>query len=201
MKYLLWLLALQGLLGAFDTIYYHEWRARLPAHASFAARELKLHAIRDFLYAIIFGTLPWLAWQGRWAALLGAIMITEILLTFADFIVEATVRKPLGDVYPGERVSHAIMGIIYGIILANLMPLLISWWQMPTAFVATAPDVPLALRWTLALMSAGVLLSGLRDLYAAYRLPYGSWPWKESGAPAQADNFPQTANKSIGTIR
>jgi hypothetical protein len=26
----LWLLAIQGVIGAFDTIYYHEWRARLP---------------------------------------------------------------------------------------------------------------------------------------------------------------------------
>ena len=27
----LWLLAIQGAMGAFDTLYYHEWRARLPA--------------------------------------------------------------------------------------------------------------------------------------------------------------------------
>jgi len=27
----LWLLAIQGIIGAFDTLYYHEWRARLPA--------------------------------------------------------------------------------------------------------------------------------------------------------------------------
>jgi hypothetical protein len=27
----LWLMAIQGAIGAFDTLYYHEWRARLPA--------------------------------------------------------------------------------------------------------------------------------------------------------------------------
>ena len=27
----LWLLAIQGAVGAFDTLYFHEWRARLPA--------------------------------------------------------------------------------------------------------------------------------------------------------------------------
>ena len=27
----LWLLAVQGVIGAFDTLYYHEWRARLQA--------------------------------------------------------------------------------------------------------------------------------------------------------------------------
>ena len=31
MNTVLWLLAVQGALGAFDTLYYHEWRARLPA--------------------------------------------------------------------------------------------------------------------------------------------------------------------------
>jgi len=32
----LWLLAIQGAIGAFDTLYYHEWRARLPARGSVA---------------------------------------------------------------------------------------------------------------------------------------------------------------------
>ena len=54
----LWLLAIQGAIGAFDTLYYHEWRARLPARGSIAAPELRLHAARDFLYTVIFGTLP-----------------------------------------------------------------------------------------------------------------------------------------------
>ena len=33
-------------------------------------------------------------------------------------------------------------------------------------------------------MAAGVFLSGLRDLYAALELPYGSWPWKTRMAAA-----------------
>ena len=45
----LWLLAIQGIIGAFDTLYYHEWRARLTAGGSGTASELKLHAARDFL--------------------------------------------------------------------------------------------------------------------------------------------------------
>jgi hypothetical protein len=66
----LWLLAAQALIGAYDTIYYHEWRARLAARGTAAAVELKLHASRDFLYAVLFGTLPFLAWRGRWALVL-----------------------------------------------------------------------------------------------------------------------------------
>ena len=33
-------------------------------------------------------------------------------------------RKDLGDVYAGERVTHAIMGILYGGMLACLVPTL-----------------------------------------------------------------------------
>ena len=36
----LWLLAIQGIIGAFDTLYYHEWRARLAAGGSGTAPEL-----------------------------------------------------------------------------------------------------------------------------------------------------------------
>src|SRR5689334_22927 len=118
----LWLLFVQGVIGAFDTLYYHEWRAKLPAQGRQAASELKLHAARDFFYAVLFGTLPWLAWQGLWVLLLVAVIVVEIVLTMADFVVEIAVRKPLGDVYAGERVTHAIMGILYGGMVANLLP-------------------------------------------------------------------------------
>ncbi len=176
----LWLLAIQGIIGAFDTLYYHEWRARLPGGGSRTAPELKLHAARDFLYAALFGTLTWLEWQGFWAVVLAAVLLTEILLTLADFVVESRVRKPLGDVYGGERVTHAIMGIIYGAMVANLLPVLWRWWSLPTALApiataVTAPPEPL--RWSLAVMAIGVFLSGVRDLYAALGMPCGGWPW------------------------
>ena len=116
----LWLLATLGVIGAFDTFYYHEWRARLPAQGRLAAPELKLHAARDFFYAILFSTLPWLGWHGRWALVLTAVIVVEIILTLWDFVVEITVRKPLGDVYAGERVTHAFIGIIYGAMVACL---------------------------------------------------------------------------------
>jgi hypothetical protein len=173
----LWLLAIQGVIGAFDTLYYHEWRARLPARGRRAASELKLHAARDFFYAVLFGTLPWLAWQGAWTLVLVAVLVAEIVLTLTDFIVEITVRKDLGDVYGGERVTHACMGILYGAMIAKLIPTLIVWWGMSSALAAVPPVVPRGLAVMLLAMAAGVLLSGLRDLYAALELPGGAWPW------------------------
>src|SRR5262245_21404052 len=127
----LWLLAIQGLIGAFDTFYYHEWRARLPARGATAAPELRLHAARDFLYAVLFGTLPWLAWRGGWVIVLALAIVAEIILTLWDFVAEIAVRKTLGDVYAGERVTHAVMGILYGAMLANLLPTIAAWWSLP----------------------------------------------------------------------
>jgi hypothetical protein len=172
----LWLLAVLGVLGAFDTFYYHEWRARLPARRA-AATELKLHAARDFVYAVVFGTLPWLSWNGAWAAVFAAILLTEVVLTMWDFLVEVAVRKPFGDVYGGERLTHNAMGTVYGAMTACLVPELWRAWSLPAALVRAHHDVPPALVAALSIMAAGVLLSGVRDLYAALGLPGGSWPW------------------------
>lgn len=178
MSVALWLLALQGVLGAADTAYYHEWRARLPARPETTAPELKLHAVRDFLYAALFLTLPWRAWQGWFLVALAAIIAAEIVLTLTDFVVEIQVRKSLGDVYAGERVMHAVMGILYGAMAAYLLPAAAAWRSQPTALAAYDSGVPELLKWAITAMGLGVLLSGLRDLYAAYDLPGGGWPWK-----------------------
>ena len=184
MNVALWLLATLGIIGAFDTFYYHEWRARLPAQGRLAAPELKIHAVRDFFYAILFGTLPWLGWHGRWVLVLAAVIVIEIVLTLWDFVIEIAVRKPLGDVYAGERVTHAFMGIIYGAMVACLIPVMWRWWSLPTRLIHERHDVPSALIGVLLIMAAGVFLSGVRDLYAALEFPHGHWPWPKSNRPS-----------------
>jgi hypothetical protein len=185
MTVVLWLLAVLGIVGAFDTFYYHEWRARLPARGRRAAAELKLHAARDLFYAVIFGTLPWLGWHGAWTLVLAAVLIIEIILTMWDFLVEIAVRKPFGDVYGGERITHNFMGIVYGAMIAFLAPVLWRWWTLPTALVVERHDVSAVLIASLLAMAAGVFLSGIRDLYAALELPGGHWPWPKEGDDAK----------------
>jgi hypothetical protein len=136
-----------------------------------------LHAARDFLYAVLFAGLPWLAWHGTFVHLLGVVLGAEIVLTMADFIVEKEARRTLGDVFPGERVTHAVMAIIYGSMLANLLPILLRWQEQPTELAYVPAEVPESLRWLLTAMAVGVSMSGLRDLYASWNLPFGSWPW------------------------
>jgi hypothetical protein len=166
----LWLLAVQGLLGAFDTAWYHEYRARLPAGGRRTRPELRLHAARDAIYAMVFLSLPFVAWQGALAAALALLLATEIVLTMADFVVEVEVREPVG-VLPGERVTHAVMAIVYGAFLACLAPQLLAWWSAPSGFAAHAAEVPGLLQALLAALGVGVLLSGIRDACAAAGLP------------------------------
>jgi len=176
MTWALWLLAVQGALGAFDTVFYHEWKARLPARAPATNQELKLHAARDFVYAVIFCSLPWFAFKGLWVMAVSALLLVEIVITLTDFVVEDRVRAPLGGVYSGERVTHAVMGIVYGAMLATLLPALWQWWVAPTG-LEIIPQGTAGLRWVLSAMGAGVFLSGLRDASACLGVPYSYWPW------------------------
>ena len=188
MTAVLWLFLAQGLLGAFDTVYFHEWRARLPARRK-ARAELVVHAIRDFLYAVLFISLPWFTWGGAWAFVLTCVILAEIILTFTDFIVEMRVRKALGDVFGGERITHAAMAIVYGAALANLIPEIVRWARGASIVSWNPVDAPGSLRVALTAMGVGVALSGLRDLYAAFGPPGASWPWpradeaRESAVP------------------
>jgi hypothetical protein len=162
MKTALLLLTLQGRLGAFDTLYYHEYRLRL-ANSLTARKELKLHAARDFIYAIIFGSLAWRSWNGLWAWVLVGFLTTEVVITLWDFLVEDRSRK----VPAGERSTHAIMGLVYGAVLANLLPEILSWSRLPNGFVQF--DYGL-MSWVLSVMAVRVCLSGLRDFVAGRRL-------------------------------
>jgi hypothetical protein len=182
---MLWLLWMQGILGAFDTIYFHEWRAQLPALQSSARRELTLHCARDQIYAVLFLTLPWLEWRGLWTWVLAVLLIAEIMITMWDFVVEDLIRKPLGGVYPAERVLHGILGVLYGLFLAALIPLMRHWYSDSSSSFHGNMAGPMWLKYTMSLMGILSTLSGLRDLFAAYGLPYSSWPWSRR-ARAQA---------------
>lgn len=155
-------LVAQGILGALDTIWYHELHAKLPSTLA-ARRELRLHASRDFAYALIFGGLAWLEPRGALAWGLAAVLLFEIVITLWDFIEEDLTRRLPG----GERVMHTIMAILYGAFLANLLPELWRWQAEPTG--AAAVDHGL-LSWLMSAFAIGVFLSGVRDLAASFRL-------------------------------
>ncbi len=161
MKVAIWILLVQASLGAFDTLYYHEYKLKLP-HGDHNQVELRLHAVRDFCYALIIATLGFVTWQGALAWVLLAILAAEIVITLWDFVEEDKVRK----LPAGERCMHAIMGIVYGAFLAYLLPDLWRWSQLPTGWGTSYHGIP---AWLLSLIAAGVFVSGVRDLAASLR--------------------------------
>lgn len=164
----LYLLLLLGILGAFDTLWYHEYQQQLPRNAS-ARVELRLHAARDFAYTIVFGSLGWLLWHGlllAWLFLL--ILLFEIGITLWDFIEEDMTRR----LPAGERVMHTIMAIVYGAFLAHLLPQVFRWaGHESTGLVPVHYGL---LSWVLSAFAVGVFLSGVRDVIASFHLPSGN---------------------------
>jgi len=170
------LMSLLAVVGAFDTIYFHEIKGRLPARPE-ARPELRLHAARDAVYFVLFTTLPWVEWHGPWALMLVALFAAEVVITLNDFVLEGKVRRPQGGVFPGERVAHAVMGIIYGAMLATMAPTVVGWIGAPSGFAAADRTLPMWFALALTLMGVGTLLSGVRDAFAAAGLPGASFPW------------------------
>jgi hypothetical protein len=72
---------------------------------------------------------------------------------------------------------HGVMGVLYGAMLAYLLPNLRHWWLAPTELAVSPVAVFPVVRWAMLAMGVGVLVSGLRDLSAAFELPGSAWPW------------------------
>lgn len=60
------LMAFQGCLGAFDTLYHHELTEALPGRPS-ARLELSIHSVRSLIYSALFIGLAVWAFHGVWA--------------------------------------------------------------------------------------------------------------------------------------
>lgn len=169
MTMFLWILiAIQVVMGVFDTFYHHELTERLAWRPS-QRYELKLHGVRNLLYALLFLVLGWFEVYGALAVIVILVLAAEIVITLMDFVEEDLSRK----LPPSERINHTLLAINYGAILVLLLPLLIEWALRPTG---------VALAWTglLSIVAAaaavGAALCGLRDFAAARRLGGTSSP-------------------------
>lgn len=124
------LLSFQALLGAFDNLWHHEWEAKLPQRVS-ALRELRLHAAREALYALLFIGLAWFEWHGLFAGLLAGVLGAELCITLADFLEEDRTRR----LPPFERWLHTVLTVSYGLFIGLFAPIAWAWWQQPSALV------------------------------------------------------------------
>jgi uncharacterized protein (TIGR01777 family) len=156
------LMAVQGCLGAFDSIYHHELTEGLPGRSS-ARLELAIHAIRSVFYFVLFIGLSCWAWHGAWAIVLIAIFVVEIVLTLWDFVVEDRTRLlPVS-----ERITHTVLAVNGGAFIALLIVLTPAWMAQPTA-LAWQPQGWLSV--FLFVCGIGVGISGVRDGFASRRL-------------------------------
>ncbi len=153
------LMAFQGCLGAFDTLYHHELTEALPNRSN-AGRELFIHAVRALIYSVLFIGLSAWAFHGRWAVALLLLFVVEIVLTLWDFVVEDQTRLLPAT----ERVTHTVLAMNGGAFIALLALTTPQWLALPTALVWQPQGV---LSVFLALCGVGVGLSGVRDAFAA----------------------------------
>src|SRR3984957_5292410 len=159
----LWtLITIQIAMGAFDTFYHHEMTERLAWRPS-QRHELKLHGVRNLLYALLFLTLGWLEVHGFWAMTVIAVLVAELVITLMDFVEEDMSRK----LPASERINHTLLALNYGAILVLLVPVLIEWAGQSTA---VTPAFYGFWRVLAAISAAGVSIFGLRDLAASKRL-------------------------------
>ena len=156
------LMAAQGCLGAFDTIYHHELTEALPQTPG-ARRELAIHAVRATIYAALFIGLAWWEWHGGFALLLCILFGVEVVLTLWDFVIEDRTRLLPAT----ERVTHTVLAINGGAFIALLALHVPAWSAQPTAMAWHAHGW---LSILLTLCGVGVGLSGIRDALAAARL-------------------------------
>lgn len=156
------LMAIQGLLGAFDTLYHHELTEALPQRPS-ARKELSIHSARALIYSALFIGLSSWEWHGAWAVILLLVFTIEIVLTLWDFVIEDRTRLLPAT----ERVTHTILAINGGAFITLLVLTFPTWFQHDTAWVLHSQGW---LSYFLMLCGVGVGLSGIRDGFAAYQL-------------------------------
>jgi uncharacterized protein len=158
----LWtLIVAQLAMGLFDILYHHEMTERLAWRPS-QRHELKLHGTRNLAYAALFLTLGLFEPHGLWAMLIIAVLAAELLVTLIDFVEEDLSRK----LPASERVTHTLLAVNYGAILALLAPVLVGWASEPSAIISVWYGIASALA---PLAALGVLVFGMRDFLAARR--------------------------------
>src|SRR2546421_332040 len=107
----------QGIMGGVDTLLNHDFIARLAKRPE-ARSEIGLHAVREAIYAVLFGGLGWFAWHGAAALAIGALVLAEILISTIDEFVENRTR-----VLPqNERVLHVFLTLNMGVVVVVLIP-------------------------------------------------------------------------------
>src|SRR5262245_52451463 len=164
--YLLFALAC---LGALDIAMFHSIAHGIRSHAD-SRSELIVHSLRGPTYCLLFILVPNFAMHGLWFWSLILIFAFDVGISIWDFALERRSRQFLGGLPSGEYVMHIIMGMLFGRLVTAVGFGGQHWPTLPTRVFYAPADVPIALRLVLAIMALLVLISGMQDAVAAWRL-------------------------------
>lgn len=186
------LLCIQVVLGALDNVWHHELTERLPSKPS-ARHELKLHAAREAIYGVIFLGLGWYAWGGVLAWLLAGLLLAELVITMADFVIEDRTRR-----LPAfERILHTVLAINVGAFMLALWPVIVDWAALPDGLHAVDHG---AWAWFWTLAGVGVLVWAVRDSIAVLQLTVRAVPeWQRRPFARGTNAHPRTWLVTGGT--
>jgi hypothetical protein len=164
-----WILFIIGVLGATDIALYHSASHGIRSHPDSRA-ELIVHSLRGPTYAILFFAVPNLALYGIFFWALIALLAIDVAISLVDFALERESRRFFGGLPSGEYVLHVMIAMVFGAFVASIFFGAGSWAFEPTAIAWQPAEVPMLLRFILAVMAVVVLYSGMQDAIAAVRL-------------------------------
>ena len=156
-------------LGATDIAIYHSLAHGIRHHPD-SRGELVAHSLRGPTYAALFLLVPNVAMHGRWLWVLVVLLAFDAAISIWDFSIERSSRQFFGGLPTGEYVLHILIAMLFGALVAAVFFQAGSWAALPTRLAYRPAPVPAPLRALLAIMAALVLLSGVMDAAAAYRL-------------------------------
>ncbi|MFP2904291.1 SRPBCC family protein [Pyxidicoccus sp. 3LFB2] len=173
-----YLLLAIGLLGAFDTLYFHMWRGRLQERPE-SQREVLWHTVRLLIYALQFLWVPHLRFQGLALGLLAVLYAADVLVAWADVWEERDSRASQGGLPRGEYFMHVVLSVLVGLYLMSVFQAVWPERLLSTGLRVDPPAVPVALRTLMTVMGVVTLALFARDLsrwFAFHRMPATSLP-------------------------
>ena len=185
-----YLLFILGCLGATDIAVYHSFAHGIRSNPD-SRSELIVHSLRGPTYALLFLLIPNIALHGIYFWCLIGLFVIDVAISIIDFALERESRRFLGGLPSGEYVLHIIIAMFFGALVAAVCFGVGVWRDLPTQILYAPAKVPDTLRLVMAVMAVLVLVSGIQDALAAFRLngqSSGSDQFSKSNGERQSIN-------------
>lgn len=141
--------------GGTDVVLNHQLIAKIPSRPN-AGAEQCLHCARELVFAAIFVALAWFEWHGVAALLIAGLLLTELLISGVDTVIEFDTRTlPVP-----ERVLHYFLFINLGVVITLVGQALLAWGALPTQLLPVTYSWP---SWALTVLAAIALAWSVRD--------------------------------------